>query len=79
MSPINGGYCPILEEEETPTGTVFFCGDYKNRPQQCKNHDYPASVCPIGVKTLNLIDESMIRNRMGDVCSVIGNPYSLSA
>ena len=79
MSPINGGYCPLLKEEETGTGTVFFCGDYKNRPQQCKDHDYPASVCPIGTKTLNLINESMIRNRMSDVYSVVGSPFSLSA
>ena len=79
MSPINGGYCPLLKEEETETGIVFFCGDYKNRPQRCKDHDYPASVCPIGVKTLNLIADKLISARMQDVYSVIGSPFSLSA
>lgn len=79
MSPINGGYCPLLKEEESPSGTVFFCGDYKNRPQQCRDHDYPAIVCPIGANTLSLINESMIRSRMNDVYSVIGGPFSLSA
>ena len=78
MSPINGGYCPLLKEEETESGTVYFCSDYKNRPQQCKDHDYPALVCPIGQKTLDLIDSEMVKSRLKDVYSVIGNPFSIN-
>lgn len=79
MSPINGGYCPVLKEEETPSGTVFFCGDYANRPKECKDHDYPASVCPIGAKTLGLINNLLIKNRISDVYSVVGSPFSIPA
>ena len=79
MSPINGGYCPLLKSEETESGTVFFCSDYKNRPQECRDHDYPAGVCPIGIRTLNLIEMSMIADRMEDVYSVVGSPFSLSS
>lgn len=77
MSPINGGYCPLLLEEETDSGTVYYCSDYKNRPKQCKDHDYPAQVCPIGVNTLNLITEQLIRKRIQDIYSIVGKPAFL--
>lgn len=79
MSPINGGYCPLLKEEETDSGTVFFCSDYKNRPKECRDHDYPTTVCPIGVRTLNLISDNLISERVQDVYRVVGSPFSILA
>ena len=33
---------------------VARCAIYTCRPQQCTDHDYPASVCPIGLDLLRL-------------------------
>lgn len=71
MSPINGGYCPLLLEKDTESGLVYYCSDYKNRPEQCKNHSMPARVCPIGVSTLKLVNDSLIRKRMIDIHNVL--------
>jgi hypothetical protein len=43
MSPISNP-CPHIVEVD---GLVF-CGIYDGRPQQCRDHDFPASKCPIG-------------------------------
>lgn len=49
MSPISApDPCPHIIEVQ---GMVF-CGIYDSRPQQCKDHDFPASKCPIGVSVL---------------------------
>ena len=29
----------------------MLCAIYTDRPEVCKRHDYPASVCPIGMET----------------------------
>jgi hypothetical protein len=78
MSPINGGICPLLLEKETNSGLVYYCSDYKNRPEDCKDHDYPASICPIGVRTLKLIDQKLISDRMADIYSIVGTPFAIN-
>lgn len=70
MSPINGGYCPLLVKEED----IYYCSDYENRPKECRDHDYNSRVCPVGVNTLNLINDKMIQDRMEKVWGVIGQP-----
>ena len=50
MSPINHGRCPIVVQK----GTFYLCGDYKHRPVECKNHQFPARWCPIGMDVLKL-------------------------
>ena len=67
MSPINGGYCPLLLEKNSESGIVYFCSDYENRPIQCKNHSMPSNICPVGLSTLNLINDSLIQNRIKDI------------
>ena len=67
MSPINGGYCPLLLEKEGELGKIYYCSDYDNRPQQCKNHSFPAHVCPVGVSTMNLINDALVISRIKDI------------
>lgn len=71
MSPINYGYCPLLVETPSESGTIYHCSDYANRPKECKDHDYNAAVCPVGIATLNLITDQLIKDRMVEVRSVI--------
>ena len=71
MSPINHGYCPLLIKEDSPSGTVYYCSDYENRPQECRNHVFDRPICPIGQTTLNLITEEEILARLHDVQSVM--------
>lgn len=71
MSPINHGRCPLLLETAAETGTVYHCADYENRPQECRDHTYPATVCPVGVSTLNLINSAMIEARILEVNNVL--------
>ena len=47
---LNPEPCPLLEMH----GNISFCTNYKNRPEECKNHSFPCNVCPIGVDTLKL-------------------------
>jgi ferredoxin len=73
MSPINSGYCPLLIEAKGNHGTIYYCSDYENRPIECKNHTYPASICPVGLNTLSLINDSLIKNRLTDISNTIPN------
>ena len=50
MSPLNQGQCPLVVE----CGTYYFCGDYEHRPKECRDHEYPARFCPIGMDKLGL-------------------------
>jgi hypothetical protein len=45
MSPIsNPDPCPHIIEIDGLT----FCRIYEKRPKECRDHEYPASKCPIG-------------------------------
>lgn len=49
MSPISHpAPCPHIVEIQGLT----FCGIYESRPKQCRDHDFPASKCPIGVDVM---------------------------
>ena len=63
MSPINGGYCPLLKNE----GDVYYCSDYKNRPIECVNHSTPSNFCNVGIVVLKLKTESAIKERLKKV------------
>lgn len=58
----NNKRCTDLIEKEG----YFFCSNYKNRPQQCANHDFPSRFCPIGLTKLgiNVRDLDSIRYRI---------------
>lgn len=71
MSPINDGYCPLLLVKGSETGDIYYCSDYKNRPEQCKNHSMPAKVCPIGKETLKLINDNLLNKRINDIHNVL--------
>ena len=54
FSPLSeeGTPCPKLVQK----GTFYFCGDYANRPQQCKDHEISfARFCPIGMENTGLV------------------------
>lgn len=70
MSPINHGYCPLLKVD----GDIYTCSDYENRPNECRNHTYPAKVCPVGISTLSLISDALIEKRLGDIRKILDNP-----
>lgn len=59
MSPL-GNPCPHIIEE----GTFVFCGIYNSRPQQCRDHSFPVSKCPIGVDVLRISDLETYRIRV---------------
>ena len=47
LSPIsNPEPCPRIAVDEMG---MTWCEVYPDRPQQCKDHDYNAVVCPIGL------------------------------
>lgn len=71
MSPINGGYCPLLIEKESDTGKIYICSDYENRPKECKNHTFPASICPIGSDALGIKDPQKLKARMSAINDAI--------
>jgi hypothetical protein len=67
MSPINGGYCPLLKNE----GDVYYCSDYENRPIECANHTIPTNVCTIGKLELNIKTEEQVKERIIKVRNII--------
>jgi len=52
MSPIvSQGECPLLTKDDT----FYFCNDYENRPEQCRNHKFEGfKICPVGIEKLGL-------------------------
>ncbi len=64
MSPISQPRpCPHIVE----IGDFIFCGIYESRPQQCRDHDFPSSKCPIGCDVLKIAsaDAANIRINRG--------------
>jgi hypothetical protein len=61
MSPISAPEpCPKIKQD----GDFFFCGDYKNRPEECAKHDFPSRFCPVGMMKLNLLTPDEVRSRI---------------
>ena len=60
MSPFTHGKCPNVVESKP---TVFVCGIYNSRPEECVKHDYPCHVCPVGLNTLGITDPEAMRQR----------------
>jgi len=44
----------------------YFCGCYKNRPEECKNHTFQSRFCPIGMDILGLDTPDSTRKRIDD-------------
>jgi len=75
MSPISApDPCPHLVE----IGTFVFCGIYENRPKECRDHDYPARVCPIGASMLNLPTPDDLRQRIDEGYAMTSGLCALS-
>lgn len=70
ISPINGGRCPLLIE-----GEISYCSDYKNRPFECKNHDFPTRICPIGIQKLEIKTESDLLDRIKIINEILWKQY----
>lgn len=63
MSPISAPEpCPHLIEQ----GTFVFCGRYKRRPRECREHEFPARMCPIGMDVLDIQTPDELRKRIDD-------------
>jgi len=63
MSPISSPLpCPHIIKNDT----FYFCKIYKNRPNDCKTHEFPYRFCPIGLDILKLKSLDEIRNRIDD-------------
>jgi hypothetical protein len=61
MSPLSQpNPCPFVIECEG----FYFCAEYKNRPDQCKKHEYPFRHCPIGIEKLGLDSTMRIATRI---------------
>jgi hypothetical protein len=71
MYCLNCGWCcerlsPLTENESIPCPHLIerdgmkLCDIYEHRPKQCRDHDFPAKICPIGRDVLNLSEEDAI-------------------
>ncbi len=62
MSPVTEGRepCPHIKQIDS----FVVCGRYNRRPKECKDHDFPARFCPIGLEVLGLDDIEKIRQRI---------------
>lgn len=72
MYCLNCGWCcermsPLTKDGNTPcpllveTNGMKICSDYENRPKQCRDHEFPAKFCPIGMDVLGLDREVVAR------------------
>lgn len=59
MSPL-GSPCPKLIKH----GNFYFCGDYENRPEDCKTHQFPFPVCAVGVEKLGIYNVEQLHMRI---------------
>ena len=63
MSPISQpNPCPNL----IVNGDFYFCGIYKNRPQECRSHEFYSRFCPIGLNVLKPNSIEDIKRRIDD-------------
>lgn len=70
MSPLSAPEpCPHLIE----CCTFVFCGIYDRRPEECRKHDFPARVCPVGASMLDLPTTDALRKRIDDGFKMIAN------
>jgi hypothetical protein len=67
MSPINGGYCPLLKND----GDIYYCSDHKNRPIECKNHTTPSDVCVVGKNVFGIKTPEEIKQRLKNIRYII--------
>ena len=74
MYCLNCGWCcehmsPLTKDENVPCPYLVekdgmkLCSVYSGRPQQCKDHEFPAKFCPVGVDVLKL-DRGEAANRV---------------
>ena len=59
LSPITNDEnitCPRLIERDG----MKICSDYENRPKQCRDHEFPAKFCPVGLDVLKLSNRDEI-------------------
>jgi hypothetical protein len=68
MSPISAPL-PCLHIIEIDN--FVFCGIYNKRPKECKNHNFPASKCPVGISVLRLQSAEDCRIRLDEGYEII--------
>lgn len=59
MSPL-GSPCPWLVER----GGFYFCNNYEGRPKECRNHQCPFSICPVGIEKLSIHNSEQLHRRI---------------
>ena len=66
MSPLTGSEnlpCPHLVEQDD----MKICDTYNQRPEQCRNHEFPAKFCPVGMDVLGISrDDAAARVQTND-------------
>jgi hypothetical protein len=75
MSPLSEGPCPYIKRQ----GTFVFCSRYLRRPKECKNHEFHAQYCPIGVEKLGFTEVEQVHRRIDDGWGLLNNcdPYNM--
>ena len=63
MSPL---YAPEPCQHIVRHENFIFCKIYDKRPVECKKHDFPYHICPIGMEKLNLQNMDAVRKRIDD-------------
>ena len=72
MSPLTADDVPCPRIVSVPDLTrgdkapLVFCGCYEQRPQQCRDHAFPASKCPIGLDVLAILSPSEAHLRIDE-------------
>jgi len=57
MSPLESDGVPCRHIREVVEGEqrATFCGIYRDRPEECRDHDFPAvRYCPVGLDVLGI-------------------------
>jgi len=61
MSPLSApDPCPNV----VTLGSYYLCGDYENRPEECVNHTFHATHCPVGLTKLDIVSPDKLRERI---------------
>lgn len=69
MCPLSPGEpCKHLVEKKE---TIFLCSIYDKRPEQCRKHDFPYSVCPIGMNVLKIETPAAKHKRIDTVYEIL--------
>ncbi len=72
MSPIDQpNQCRHIVEITSDGEKYYFCEIYKDRPDQCKNHQFYSLKCPIGMSVLKIQSAEEANKRINKGYAII--------